>query len=359
MLPNSLAHILLALALQGGGAPLTFKAATQAPPPEAEHRLTLDLINDGFASIHDEGYSSGIRLLYRIERLRDELSWGRALRRFGVSTVSEHWTFGLAHEIWTPADLSIGVAELLQDDRPYAGMLSGEWYTDLVFQGAIHPGGYTRLSTRLLVGATGDWSFAEPLQRSWHSWVRSLTGEEFPVEPEGWDVYTVPETILVNLRVGTETEVLRSARVSSMPRIQGLPFEARAALRADCDLGTMRIGCEVGMVVRLGWMPQLTFDGASPIVTGADKQDFSLHLFMNTRLGVVLFDALLDGPLGTDSPTGHRRVDRGHFEIGLLAQLWGLEASYAYIAQTYEQTPLPKIAEPFQQMGHVRLSYSF
>jgi hypothetical protein len=361
MLPPGTIDAVLLLALTGPGPSLTVQAPAAWRSPAPERRFTLDVINDGFATWYDEGYSSGVRLYARGGAPVDALAWGRALgpalrRRL----VAEYWTLGLAHDMWTPTDLTADELRYLEGDRPYAGMLSGELGWDLVFHGALTPGGYTRASARLMVGATGDWSLSEPIQTNVHAALRRVTGADYPIDPQGWGIWEVPETVLVNLRLGVESEVLRVSAPSGWSGLTHAPLGARATARSDCELGTFRVGCELGATVRLGWMPELTLDGVTPIVEGDDAPlPISAHLFAGTRMSVVLFDALLDGPLGTDGPTGHRRLVRARLELGAIVQLWALEVAYTYIVETNEQSPLPQWALPLQRMGHVKLSYRY
>ncbi|MCB9645616.1 MAG: lipid A deacylase LpxR family protein [Deltaproteobacteria bacterium] len=361
MLPPGTIDAVLLLALTGPGPDLAVQTPAPWRSPAPERRFTLDTINDGFATWYDEGYSSGVRVLARGGPPIDALALGRALgpglrRRL----VAEYWTGGIAHDIWTPTDLTADEVRFLEGDRPYAGLLSGELSTDLVFRGALTTGGYTRVSAKLMAGVTGKWSLSQPIQKRVHSVLRVFTGAEYPIDPQGWGIYEVPETVLVNLRFGVETEVLRVRAPSGWSGLTHAPLGARATARSDCDLGTFRVGCEIGTMVRMGWMPELTLDGATPIVEGEEAAlPLNGHVFAGTRMGVVLFDALLDGPIGTDGPTANRRLVRARLEFGFLVQLWDVEASYTYIVETNEQSPLPEYALSFQRMGQVKLSYRY
>lgn len=362
MLPVGTAEIVFALALQGATPDVQADVALPerpAPAYDGERRVTLDVINDGFATIYDEGYTSGVRVLTRTGPWFDGLAVGPRLGALSRRVVAEYWTFGLAHDIWTPADLTADRVALLDDDRPYAGLLSAESQIDLVLRGGLLAEGYSRLSARLVVGVTGDWSGSESIQRVWHAGLRGITGQDYPKEPQGWDVWEIPETVLVGLRVGGETEVLRVRADGAFGRMTGAPLGTRATVRADCDVGTFRVGCETGLTLRAGWMPELTFDGATPIAESAAPSPvpISAHLIFGTRIGFVAFDALLDGPIGTDSPSASKRLMRARLEAGLLVQLWSAEVAYTYIVETNELSPLPYWAQPMQRMGHIKLSY--
>lgn len=364
MLSSGTAAVLMSLALQGSGAEVRLARPAPERAPARESRVTLDLVNDGFATIYDEGYSSGVRLFYRSGAPFEAWSFGAGLAGlFGARAVDEYWTWGLAHDMWTPADLTTDDPVLLADDRPYAGLLSGEVHTDVVLDRAIAEHGYSRLSAMLMVGVTGDWSFSEPLQTRWHAVLRNFTGKDYPRDPQGWDVYEVPNTVLVGLRLGGETEVARSGGRGAWSGLSQTTFGTRATIRGDCDLGTFRIGCETGLTVRGGWMPELVLDGASPIIEGHEGAALPVngHFFLSTRIGLAAFDALLDGPIGTDGPrsTGDKRLVRGTLEIGGLLQLWSWELVYSYLFQTHELTPLPAFAVSVQRMGRVRISYRF
>lgn len=361
MLPLGTAELLLVLVLQGSGADIhTAHSAPQHPTRayRGERRFTLDVINDSLATIYDEGYSSGVRLLLRTGPWFEALALSPRLLP-SDRRVAEYWTVGLAHEMWTPADLTADRVSLLDDDRPYAGLLSGEGQVDILIRGGLLDAGYTRLSGRLMVGATGDWSGASSVQKSWHSGLRRITGQDYPKDPQGWQIYQVPNTVVVNLRFGAESEVVRLSSPGDWGRITGAPLGTRATVRADCDLGTFRVGCETGLTLRLGWMPELTFDGATPIVESAAPTPLpiSAHLIAGTRIGVVAYDALLDGPLGTDGPTANKRLVRARLEVGGLVQLWAAEIAFMYIIETNELSPLPYWAQPYQRMGHAKISY--
>ncbi len=362
MLAPGTIDVLLLLALQGSGADVHIDMAPAAQSRltvQMGRRFTLDLINDGFATIYDEGYSNGIRLLTRTGPWRRSWAVAPHLGPLARRLVAEYWTVGLAHEMWTPADLTADRLSLLADDRPYAGLFSGSGQVDIVLQGGLLDSGYSRLSMGLMSGVTGDWSGSATIQRKWHAGARVLTGQDYPKDPRGWDIYQIPETVLVSLTLGAEADVMRISAPSAWSQWTGAPFGTRASASAECDLGTFRIGCTTGLTVRTGWMPQITLHGATPIMENAGPTHIpvSAHLHMSTKLSVVGYDALLDGPIGTDGPTANKRKVRARLEVGTVVQLWAAEVIYTYILETSELTPLPYWAQPMQRMGHIKLSY--
>lgn len=362
MLAPGTLDVLLLLALQGSGADLHVEmppAPQSRLTPKKERRFTLDLINDGFATIYDEGYSSGIRLLTRTGPWRQSWALAPLMGPLRDHLVAEYWTAGLAHEMWTPADLSADRLSLLADDRPYAGLLSVTGQVDMVLRGGLLDAGYSRLSLGLMTGVTGDWSGSASIQRKWHEGARVLTGQDYPKDPKGWDIYQIPETVLVGLTVGAEADVMRVSAPSAWSRLTGAPFGTRASALAECDLGTFRVGCTAGLTLRTGWMPEVTLNGGTPIMetAGPTHIPVSAHLHVSTKISVVGYDALLDGPLGTDGPTANKRQVRARFEVGTVLQLWAAEIIYTFVLETSELTPLPYWAQPMQRMGHIKLSY--
>jgi len=288
------------------------RAADSARESWDAGRLAFNFVNDALGTTMDEGWSSGMRLTARFQPFIGDgvRGWlrGDLARRARI----EHWGATLAFDIYTPTDLDATTAEALENDRPYAGFMGGALFDEIVFAGSLAPGGYTVFSLSLEGGLTGPSTHTEAIQRAWHNWLRNaLDRQVTPRDPQGWDAYQIPDAFLIGLRARLESDAFRAAWGEARGRGRhGHQAGSRLSGFAECDAGTIELECDLGSTFRIGWLPDITLEGVLPIntwdraVTGRDPS-FPLfgYAFVAAIARMTAYNAFLDGPVGTDSPS--------------------------------------------------------
>jgi hypothetical protein len=369
-MPNAAAATLALIWLvPGTGSPPSVvleRAARDAGASWDAGRLALDVVNDALGTTMDEGWSSGMRVTTRFSPFIGDgvRGWLRGdLRR---AARVEHWGATIAWDIYTPTDLDATTAEELADDRPYAGFMGGALFDEIVFAGSLAPGGYTIAHLSLEGGLVGPSTHTEEIQRTWHNWLRrSLDRQVTPRDPQGWDVYQIPDAFLVGLRARLESDAFRASWGSGAARDRhGSQGGSRLSGFTECDLGTIRVECDFGSTFRVGWMPDITLQGALPVntwdqaVTGrAPRFPLSGYFFLSGIARVTLFNAFLDGPVGsTNSPTQDRRSLGAEAQAGIAARIGDFELLYRQIVQTREYEHIAPEAVKIQMLGQVVLS---
>ncbi|NJK31571.1 MAG: lipid A deacylase LpxR family protein [Deltaproteobacteria bacterium] len=175
-------------------------------------KLSFNIINDAFGTTLDEGYSSGMRLSVRFSPFLGDGVRGLLPNDLKRRARVEYWGLTAAFDIYTPTDLDANTTEALSDDRPYAGFMGGALFDDIVFRGAIDPSGYTVASLSLEGGLVGPSTRTEHIQRAWHNWLRNFLNRNVtPRDPQGWDVYQVPDAFLIGVRARLESDAFRAS----------------------------------------------------------------------------------------------------------------------------------------------------
>ncbi|NJK31572.1 MAG: lipid A deacylase LpxR family protein [Deltaproteobacteria bacterium] len=80
------------------------------------------------------------------------------------------------------------------------------------------------------------------------------------------------------------------------------------------------------------------------------------YLFFSVISRVTVYDALLDGPIGTDGPTQDRRTFGAEGQAGLLLRIGDFELFYRHMILTREIEQVPQEAVKVQMLGQVILS---
>lgn len=121
----------------------------------------VDIDNDSLLFQHKDGlYTSGARVIVQA-----------ALRAKGQVTVAG-WRLG--HEIYTPTDIKLTVAQLDPHDHPYAGWFYTGWFTD-----TARDDGH-RLKLGFDLGCIGPCAGGEHVQKGLHHLLDQP-------QPQGWD----------------------------------------------------------------------------------------------------------------------------------------------------------------------------
>lgn len=348
-----------------------FLVALAAPEaPEAAHRrapdaarVSLDLINDAWATGLDEGFSSRFRLVGRFRPFIGRGLTGVVPARWNV--VAEYWSVAAQFDIYTPTNLDGDRVVEVIDDRPYAGYLSGTGGVDLVMRDSpITGAGHHFFSATIEMGLVGPSTGAGAFQRSWHNWLRrTLNRNVTPRDPRGWGIYEIPDAFLIGVRARYEAEAFRKtwsdpsrlARTGAQPGAQMSGF-------TDCSLGTIRVTCDVGATFRAGLLPEIVGEGVLPISSWAGRRPpkpLQAYLQTGVSMQVALFDAFLDGPVGMESFTAERREVNGTLHIGTVLRFGKFELFYRHMVTTRQIRRIPDLGVKVQQLGQFILSWGW
>lgn len=241
-------------------------------------------------------------------------------RDAGTRAASQNVVVRLGQAMYTPADKSR--ADLVRDDRPYAGLL----YLGLAWNRRLRPvgHGYDMLDSReLTLGIIGPWSLAHQCQDLVHK-VRGL--DRF----QGWSNQLHNEPAF---QLAMERKFRRPADGAVHPG-WGSDIIGSYAVR----IGNIETSANTGFEVRAGWNIPNDF-GSYPIRPGAENRPPSgaaalrhsqprdadaprpgAHLFANLEARAVAWDFSLDGNLFRSSHHLHRRPWVAQAAAGLSTQ---------------------------------------
>lgn len=223
----------------------------------------------------------------------------------------------LGQLMFTPAD--IAAADLITDDRPYAGWL----YLGFAF----HSKTITKLDTiEVQVGVVGPASGAETAQKLVHA-ARDLQ------RPNGWH-HQLENEPGINLVYEHKHRLLTAN--------MGLGFGADLIGRAGCSVGNVSTYANLGAEARLGWHLPTDFGTPTLRPTGnimaADNPDkrtqFSWYTFVGTEGRGVLRDIFLDGNTFASSHSVERKPWVGDAYAGVSLTIYDVKLSYSQVFRT-------------------------
>ncbi|MEO0438389.1 MAG: lipid A deacylase LpxR family protein [Pseudomonadota bacterium] len=291
--------------------------------PQSAFKRTVNFLNRPFSKAHSSGAN-----------------------RIAVS-------YGGGQQFYTPDDIS--VADIIEDDRPYAGYLYGRLVIDNVFappaeRGEAWEGDYV-ISKDTRLGIVGPAAFADEVQSWWHD-ICNCT------DPEGWDNQ-------VRNELGVQYTVRRQDRVW-MRNIVSEEWQADIVTLSEGSLGNVFTGAGVGGQVRLGYMLPRNFsslaiaridsagsqNGSSP--SFADRAPFYAYAFAGAHGQVVLRDIFLDGNTFVDSPhTVDKEYLVGEARFGGVVgwRNWELNILYAHRSDQFELQRQP------HRFGQIKITY--
>ena len=289
--------------------------------------MTLTLEND-FIDDDDSGYTNGIGF-----------SWGKGpVDAFSAETMPD-WiyhisqalpysrdesfthasSYRVAQLIYTPDD--IREEELIEDDRPYAGVLL--WSTNLHSYSEEFSNRYW-----LSLGAVGPISGAEHVQAFIHEIIDVN-------KPQGWDNQLDNEFtfLLANERLYR----LKQGRFDS-----GREWDVIGM--TELMAGTLRSEVGAGFGLRYGRNLQHSFPAAS-LIPGRNINPLSAsltsewHMFINAYARYVFNDITLDGTYFRDSHSVELTNEQAFISIGGAwhGRDWGFAASVQDSSRTFEE----------------------
>lgn len=329
-------------------------------PPEESWTFTLRFENDLFTHT-DRFYTNGIKLSF----VSPELHWFQDLPWFRNNSLLSRWgdrvvqmlpfsgdaarqrnlALSVGQMMYTPADTAR--ADLVVDDRPYAGWLYGS--------AAFHSKTYRRLDTfEIQAGLTGPWSLAEQAQDLIHG----LRGFR---KASGWDNQIDTELGFALIyeykyRIVPRTDFARLCGVD-------------AVVHAGGAAGTVFTHANAGLEVRLGWNLPTDFgtalirpagetdapaDTRDPRHAGRSSQP-GFHLFASATARYVLRDIFLDGNTFSDSHHVDKNALIGDFAFGASIIYHGFKLSYAQALRTDEF----ESQRDNQRFGSISLSFTY
>lgn len=283
-------------------------------PGVAQNRgaFVFHLENDVFAGT-DRYYTQGVKLTWTSPDKTPPRSDPLTRSAFSLS---------IGQNIYTPYDIERG--DLIEDDRPYAGIL--------YFTLALHRKKKQTMDTfEFLLGIVGPSSLAAPMQRFIHSLYRGI-------KPPGWH-HQLKDEIVFDLVFDKKWRIFRSGERKKI--------EYDLIGHAGISLGTMMTAAATGWQFRFGSnLPEdfgtylLRPGGESGALFceqsshRADAKNSGVHGFVYLVGHAVYRNIFLDGNTFQES----HRVDKypfvGDVVLGLVIDQKRFRFSYAYVFRT-------------------------
>lgn len=298
--------------------------------------ITVKHENDGLVSSDDGHFTSGFEANWAFKPSPE--SWTQRLATSLPNSLigqADTVAFRLVHQIYTPDD--IRRSELIEDDRPYAGLVYGglSLYEDI-------PMGSWQQATDLHVdiGLVGPSSLADSVQREVHR----ITNSD---RPNGWDNQLGDEPLL--------NVTMRRQWWHNVP-LAGKRFAHGPSL--SVALGNLNTYASAGYSVRWGddasGIPTLTPNpgnrGRMTSTTG-----WQWYLFANVEGYYVAHNLTLDGNVFSSSHSVDSKEWVGEASAGLALAWDQWQVTYAAVERTREFDG----QERHDKYGAVTLSRSF
>ncbi|MCQ4323387.1 DUF2219 domain-containing protein [Stutzerimonas stutzeri] len=282
--------------------------------------LSIKAENDIISSGSDGHYSNGLELIWGFEPQREH--WSRNVADFlpgwsGDTVSNVAYRFG--HQIYTPEEIETD--RLLEDDRPYAGLI----FAGLsLFADTQHEGWRVAEGLHLDVGIVGPAAGGKRLQRAVHK----VTDSD---EPMGWDNQLENEPF-INLAY--------QHRWWLQERFAGLELEYGPSL--GFSLGNLYTYASAGLGARLGQNLGRSF--SIPAVTPAQSGSqffrpgggFGWYGFANVEGRYMAQNMLLDGNTFEDSHSVDRREWVGDAKLGVALTWDRWQLAFASVWRTHE-----------------------
>lgn len=334
---------------------------SEAQSRRANEVITAQIENDFFLGRTDQDYTNGLRLSYAFEP-----EGGRAdgldgavsgfLSKFS-STAGRvrkdpsrghlYYTLGLGQNMYTPDDITI--AEVIEEDRPYAG------WTYLTF-GVVAEDDKSFEALGLDLGIVGPSSGAGAVQRWWH---RVIDVER----PEGW-ANQLPDEPGVNLHYvrGWRTWIEGGPDSDDRPGFLCDCFQMDVMPHLGFSLGNVYTHAAAGLTVRIG--TDLARDvGAPPriqpalpgsVIFTGDK-GFDFYVFAGAEARLVGRNIFLDGTWRSNPHSVDSSDIVADLQVGavLLFNHWRVAFTRAWRTSEYVGSDVS------QQYGALTVSYRF
>ncbi len=322
-----------------------FSFTTPAYASETTSNFSIFLENDGVVG-EDGYYTNGIKMGWYSKNLSaySTDSWKTKITKpltdripfYKTPDTRNSLSLAFSQFIYTPEDIRI--KELIEDDRPYAGIFFLEYGLININRDRMHV-------LEFYLGASGPITQAEDCQEAVHDIIGSN-------EPQGWH-NQINDELLIGGTYGYARRLLRSENENST----GYDLIGFTRLTLGNGLSCASAGVEV----RYGWslpndLGTYTIGPFNGSIAAADpEQQGSFYFFSSLDTMAVFHDITLDGNTVTDSHS----VDKEHFRAQLMLGCAGLigkwRFSVAYVCRTEEF----KKQEDEQMFGTASVSYAF
>lgn len=305
----------------------------------ADGVASLKVENDIFAGSSDGHYSNGIEASWAFVPESDH--WTRKMGERLTGIPAEEWELAawrLSQQMYTPIDISR--SDLVEDDRPYAGLLYGGIS---LFDEQQHESWRQLTGVHVDVGWVGPASLAEPTQKAIHK----MTDSD---KPEGWSHQLDFEPI-VNLAMKRGWVAQR--------RLGGLELDAGPS--AGFALGNLYTYASAGFGARIGQGLERSYSipAVAPTATGQawfrPGSDFAWYVFTNFEGRYMAHNLLLDGNTFEDSHSVEREPWVGDAQAGVTMtwQDWQLSLTNVWRTREFEGQ------DRHDEFGSIQLSWQY
>ncbi|MFV0455966.1 MAG: lipid A deacylase LpxR family protein [Pseudomonas sp.] len=290
--------------------------------PLASHAdlYSLKTENDIISSGSDGHYTNGFELMRSFRPEVDHWS-----RRFAgampgwASDEIDNVSYRFGHQIYTPNEIE--TADLIEDDRPYAGLLFAgvSMFSDLAYEGWRETSGL-----HLDVGLVGPGAGGKKIQRGVHK----ITGSD---EPRGWNN---------QLRNEPFVNIGYQKRWWLQQRFAGLELEYGPSLGGS--LGNLYTYGSAGLGLRIGQGLARSFSipAVAPAQGGSmyfeQGGGFAWSLFANLEGRYMAHNMLLEGNTFKDSHSVDSREWVGDAKAGVALTWDSWQLSFASVWRTKE-----------------------
>jgi hypothetical protein len=332
---------------------LPLKAAAQKEKINNRRVISLNFENDFFIGM-DRYYTNGARLTW----VSADLTASRADSQlpgwlYSLGKISPFIRPGsrnrisifFGQNIYTPCDIER--SDLIQDDRPYAGLA----YVGIGF----HSRNIQAMDTlEFKLGIVGPHSFAEQMQKFIHDLFNFI-------HPNGWDNQLHDELAL---------EAIFEHKWKLLYSGAGRGFGYDLLSHLGAGLGNVYIGSEAGIEARCGLNLPDDFgtfyfrtNNREEIASAAGKQDssliaqnkFGIHFLLAVNGEAVLRNIFLDGNTFGHSHSVEKRTLIANVAAGITMISGRFRLSYIYVYNTKRF----KTQEKEQIFGQINLSFSY
>ncbi|WOT06087.1 lipid A deacylase LpxR family protein [Shewanella sp. DAU334] len=304
--------------------------------------------NDAFGVIDpsDDGYSNGVGYAWGKAPIAsyddiDLPNWLKTASDWTYINQGDEGLYTLSYAVvqamYTPSDLD--TPELVEDDRPYAGVLL--WHVTMrQFDQNVSRG------LSLDLGVVGPASLAEKTQSTIHGVINAR-------DPQGWEHQLENEAVF---RI--QSEYLH--RFANFDIADGLATDA--SFYGQGSLGNFRSEAGFGLVFRLGTGLEQTYSTINP--TGSHSANpygqisdrgFNWMVYVSAYGGYVLNDITLDGNTFKDSHSVELTHEQGEVSMGV-AMRWG---SWGLLVSTLRGSKKFEGQIPETDYAGVSISYHY
>lgn len=314
--------------------------------------ITLYWENDAFANT-DRDYTNGIKLTWSTPYRFDENDTNLPRWSYPImnrlpyvkdTTRQRSLSLSMGQNIYTPED--IAETDLIEDDRPYAGIL----YLAFGFHSKKER---RKDSWEFDIGMIGPHSYAEQTQNQVHNLIGSK-------QAQGWENQLDDELALEAI-YETQWRLLEGRNAGR--------FGYDVIPHVGARLGNAQFYVNAGAELRVGWNMARNF-GTCPIRPGCETdsvvENFSngslfnqgqkgIHFFIAADGRLVFRDIFLDGNTFHESHSVEKNDFVADLMGGIGIVLGQVKISYAYVYRT-KQFETQNEAQVF---GAFTLSYSF